>query len=1019
MRKTECTHESHESSRIQKKHILSSFVKIRAIRGQSILLLAACGFAIYSTPAPLAAQQRAAAPAPQQQQQPAQPAGLDALPEDRLLTELANRGLDALLERAFVVNKVPKEKQDGIRTISALRELSDPKSKLSTRQRQERIGQIVSGIEQALPGMNDPRVLMQQASVLIKFGVERDVNTLEYWGENPRTQATLRPIAQVVVKLLDKASKSAEKQAETVANSLKSLDDPRAAQSEELSALATSAAYTRAMSEYYVALSIDRADSKRKEIATAAADFLAEFDNPETEVQPIVRNRIAKLQMTAGNFDKAREIFRSVAAVTDVKPPPDWYAQYEARYFTAVCEVLARKPGDASKSYEELLTWQKTVAAPDPKVLPAINAAASMLEYRIRGLEASLAPNDAAKKAANDKAIAVLLNLVRERPDLQGIIFEQIAGKLPENPDVKSLDPLLLQAMIRKGEDERLKAAGQPFDKPTVERAIAAAREVVARKGKDGIDPKTAENSTLLIAFFLDKLERPADAAMAFLDYAKQYPTAANAKLALDNAQALVARLRKEAVDDPATIKAYERFLEIAIGPPFSRTEFAFEWARRLQLNGRYADAIEFYRKVPDTDKRKVSARFYEMVARQQQFDAPGNAALDRPKAIQEVQQLAAEVRKGAEAQLASAQTDQEKMAARSLLVRTTLLSADIARREQKDPKKTLELLADFEKQAEGLPNQTDLLGSVLFARVQSYMALGQNNEATQTLVGLLKTMPGGEGATIVFNLLEKLNADLDKARAAGDVQQMKVLANNRAQLSGFLVDWAKTNSDENIRKFTYRYSVFDAATKHLAADLESDPAERKAGLQKALELYEKLQSDESVALYQATLPPTASTADRNSPDPAVSLGIGLIAFDLENYAEAQKRLGQLLTDRKLGTPVTETIENGETKVTENDKYWEATLKLLKSNIALAGGSTGSPQAGASETRTQTENYLKQLYIRWGEAVGGKKWGADFQKLRQQLIPNFDPNADPDAATTGPTTTAAIEPTPQPAATQP
>jgi hypothetical protein len=185
--------------------------------------------------------------------------------------------------------------------------------------------------------------------------------------------------------------------------------------------------------------------------------------------------------------------------------------------------------------------------------------------------------------------VKVLLSLVRERPELQGIIFEQIAGRLPEEPDVKSLDPLLLQAMVRKGEDERLKAADQPFDKGVVDRAIAAAREIVARNKKkdNAIDAQTAENSLLLIAFFLDKLGRSADAAMAFLDFARQYPKSANAKLALDNAQGLVARLRKEAIDDPATIKAYETFLEVAINPPFNRGEFAFEWARRLQLNGK------------------------------------------------------------------------------------------------------------------------------------------------------------------------------------------------------------------------------------------------------------------------------------------------------------------------------------------------------------------------------------------------------------------------------------------------
>ena len=100
-----------------------------------------------------------------------------------------------------------------------------------------------------------------------------------------------------------------------------------------------------------------------------------------------------------------------------------------------------------------------------------------------------------------------------------------------------------------------------------------------------------------------------------------------------------------------------------------------------------------------------------------------------------------------------------------------------------------------------------------------------------------------------------------------------------------------------------------------------------------------------------------------------------------------------------------EVSDNGEVRVVENDKYWEATLKLLRSNVQLAGDAQ-------SEAKTQSENYLKQLYVRWGDQVGGKKWGGEFQKLREQLIPNFDPNADPDA-----TTTPATAPDAQPEAT--
>jgi hypothetical protein len=321
--------------------------------------------------------------------------------------------------------------------------------------------------------------------------------------------------------------------------------------------------------------------------------------------------------------------------------------------------------------------------------------------------------------------------------------------------------------------------------------------------------------------------------------------------------------------------------------------------------------------------------------------------------------------------------------------VRTLLLAADLARREQNDPKRTLARLQNFESVAAGLPNEKELLGTALYTRVQAYMALGDSNSATQTLVTLLKTRPGGEGAAIVYKLLQKLNEELDQARAAGERARMKQLANNRAQLSGFLVDWAKNNPDPNIRKFTYRYSVFDAATKHLAADLEEDPAQRKAALQAALALYRRLESPESAALYQATLEANSPEAKAHEADPAVALGIGLITYDLGDYAEAQKRLGTLLTGRKLGTPTITVEQNGESKQVENDQYWEATLKLMRSNVALAAANPSD--AAAQAAKTETVNYLKQLYIRYGREVGGKKWSPEFEKLRKEIAPEVNP----------------------------
>src|SRR5207248_1723318 len=109
-------------------------------------------------------------------------AGLDALNDDRLMNELAARGMTGLLDRAFEVNHVPRAEQEGRRTLIALRQLSEKGAQLNARQKQEIIQKVVAGIEQALASMRDPETLMKQAKVLTEEGADPLVNTLEYWG---------------------------------------------------------------------------------------------------------------------------------------------------------------------------------------------------------------------------------------------------------------------------------------------------------------------------------------------------------------------------------------------------------------------------------------------------------------------------------------------------------------------------------------------------------------------------------------------------------------------------------------------------------------------------------------------------------------------------------------------------------------------------------------------------------------------------------------------------------------------
>jgi len=960
-------------------------------------LLAALLLTITAMPAG-AQQHPAARTAP-----PAQPAatgsGLDSLPEDRVITELVTRDLQTLLKREFEVQKIPKEQQDQIQSLAALGELADPKAKLSPRERQDKTARAVAGVVASLPRLKDPKTLHRYALTLLD-STERGVNALEYWGENDRTKAQLQPVTDAVDKLLEKCSTEAKAASDEIANKLQGRDDPRLKQYTELEELSTKAEYERHMADYYRALSLDKADPKRKEICAKAIEYLKQFDNPDSQVMALVQNRMAKLHMAAGEFDKAKAVFKPVADNDkSVQPPPDVGQQYEAQYFMAQCDLLAKDAGKARNSFAALEKWQGQNLADlekwqseAPRYVPpevtrkGVEAASAMLRYRIAALEADQSSDPAEKKKASDQAVAVLLDLVKKQPGLRSIIYEQLSDKLTNQADLKSMDPLLLQAVVQKGDQERLKPDTEKVDRPTIERAIAAAQELLRRKGQGGVDAETVESAALLIGVLEDRIDRDADAANAFIDYIEQFPGAdqRNIKYAFEAAGSLVFTLRKSQVtrDDPTVVRAYERFLPMAVDK-FGHKELAFEYARRLQQQGKYAQAVDYYRKVPADDKRSLYARFSEMIALNQELtDTSGQRVPDsaRPRILNDIQRLASEVNGMADAALKSASTGDERKQYQSLQIRTTLLAADLARYEMKQPQRTLDLLAGFEQRAKGLPDEDALDTDALVLRVHSLMDLGKLTEATDTLLKLLASKGGEKGAEIVYGLLRKLDADLDVARSRNDTNEMRKLAVARAGLSGHLVKWAAENPDPKIRQYAYRYQVFDAATQQQAAALETDPAKKKQLLDRAMKVYTDLASPANFQKFLAANPGRAGLEY----DPAVMLGIALVQFDRGDYKDARDKLGTLLRDRKLGEPLTPVERNDQTEYVDNDQYWEATYKLLRCNVELA-------KTGDKEGLDATKNYLKELYIRHGEKVGGAKWHPQFESLRKDLIPDFKP----------------------------
>src|SRR5258706_15599975 len=115
---------------------------------------------------------------------------------------------------------------------------------------------------------------------------------------------------------------------------------------------------------------------------------------------------------------------------------------------------MAEKFSDAAKKdVGAFSNFQKDPPAGDASVQKGAEAAVKMLEYRIYAAQAEATAGPAGIKA-NEQAIAVLQELLEKRPDLQGIINEQMMARLPEQPDVGRLNVLLLRALVGRGNDE-------------------------------------------------------------------------------------------------------------------------------------------------------------------------------------------------------------------------------------------------------------------------------------------------------------------------------------------------------------------------------------------------------------------------------------------------------------------------------------------------------------------------------------------------------------------------------------
>jgi hypothetical protein len=405
------------------------------------------------------------------------------------------------------------------KVVTALRDLKNPK--ISAADKDERISEVVHDIRAALPAMKDPFALVDGAALMMNK-VLSYANRLEFWGDSPVLSAEMQGPARAVYLMLDKAGADAKAQAALLAPKITPLNQSTVgAKWERLDNLSMSAEYSLNMMAYYLAISVSA--DLRPTVADPSLKYLKTLDNKDSTVMPAVHLMMGKLHQAKGEWDEAIPFFNAVATRdAGIVPAPSPEQVYDARYSSAVTQLLAGRLDSAQAGLEELVVWQKTEIPSDANTQSGIRAAAAMLRYRIC-LARSNKAEGAARKALESDAEKILQDLGRDRPDLGGVIEQERVDRFPTDVPIASVEPAMLAKLMYNG--NRLAVAlksslNAPVAPNTIfQRGLEAAQELLARKNAPAITPKLKDDAARSIGLLLDAMDRRLEAARAYFKY--------------------------------------------------------------------------------------------------------------------------------------------------------------------------------------------------------------------------------------------------------------------------------------------------------------------------------------------------------------------------------------------------------------------------------------------------------------------------------------------------------------------
>lgn len=1021
-------------------------------------VLAAATLAVAGCAQPLLGQARApakpapAAPAPAVR--PAVPVvpGLDGMSEKAVMGELAGRGLNSLLNRLFEERKVPDAERNSIRSLSALRELANAPDNMPDARRVSLLKSSVEGLKSLKSSLSDPNEMSTLALALVQRGIEPDANILDYWGDDSVRQARVGPAAEIARELIERASVGFRAQATALEGQLRSANDPRIKQYEEADVMSTKSHYAGAEWVYYQLLGIDISAVKakppylnRKAVAEPAIKIINDYDNNDSQFVPAVKLLLGKIRMRTGEFAEAKKQLQQVVnkklvdakgKAVDMSPEPNDLQVNIARYFLAVCDLMAGNPDGAEKGYNDLVAWQKTVKTPEFVAFRdngiGNKAQLLMLNYRIQAAKAELAPA-AQKQKLNEVADGLLNQLGGLGEDFRDLVNEQLVNKLKDKKvdDIKWADQSvpLLQALMVRGYGEWAKPEGTPVDAEVLAKGLRAAEEMASRKvGIGGLTTAQVESAKLHAALFLQKQGKLAEAADRFLDYATDplYAKRDNVPKAMDQAEYLaISAFTKDPKNELAT-RVYDRMLKVGANPPFSRPNLFYYYADRLRLQSNYEEAVKFYGKIPKGDKNEFDARYWELICVER---ALGTAKGPKKAELEKVLiGLAAQVRTLAQAAITQTKDAATVTRAKFRLAKATLTEADLALHQAAPagPDRALAVLNGFEQTVAGLPQAEQLGQLAVFYRARALIAAGKMQEAIAQVELLAKDpKTAGLAVNMVRDILKELGEQAKKARQDGNKELLAKVLNDRAKLSGYLLPYADRQPPDKRADIKRDLLFFDAFAKLEAADVLPPGPEKQQRYKEALGVYkdqilpdldklvDKYTKDSEVkakdeASLKAVEAAKKSLKDYEDRQTAVMINIARCQYELREYLNCITNYATLLQQGKLGAArILVTDATGQqTGEDDNPDYWDAVYRL---NMARYQMYQANPEdAEAKKALSAAKQSVLPLFS-VNANVGGKEYKDKFIDLRKKLDPNagaVPANAPASQPATAPTAAA-------------